>query len=374
MPPLSLLIKPVSGACQYRCRYCFYADVMSLRNEKNMGVMSEATLETLVQKAFRYAEGSVTFAFQGGEPTLVGLGFYKSLLAFEKKYANGLPVYNSIQTNGGLIDDNWAEFFADNGFLVGLSLDGTEELHNRFRLNAYGEGTYRKTVEAAGLFQKHRVQFNILTVVNNDIAKRPTEVYEALRPYGYLQFIPCIDDFGCGERRFSPEPEAYGAFLTETFRLYKRDFDAGKYVSVRNFDNYVQMLMGARPESCAMTGRCTCYFVIEANGDVYPCDFYVLDPWKLGSILTDSFSALLASPRAREFVSSSVYMHPACRVCRHYALCRGGCRRDREPFDDNARPGLNRYCESYKAFFEACGKDLREIAERVKTKKRSAFL
>lgn len=366
MPPISLLIKPASGACQYRCRYCFYADVMNSRNVSNYGNMTFETLEMLVKRAMSYAEGSVSFAFQGGEPTLSGLDFYKELIRLEKKYNRGLQIFNSIQTNGGLIDDEWAKFLHDNHFLVGLSMDGCESLHDQYRKNAEGEGTYKRTLETAELFIKHKVDFNILCVVNDDIASHPAETYEALRRFRFLQFIPCIDDFSLAERMFSPTKENYGNFLIETFRLYLRDIKAGEYVSVRTFDNYVQMLKGRRPESCSMNGRCTCYFVIEGNGDVYPCDFYVLDEWRLGNINESDFRSLLKTPKASEFVSSSVYMHPECRTCRHYSLCRGGCRRDREPFDELNRPGKNRYCESFKMFFETCGNDLRELAKSIK--------
>lgn len=366
MPPISLLIKPASGACQYRCRYCFYADVMNNREISNYGNMTSDTLETLVKRAMNYAEGSVSFAFQGGEPTLAGLDFYKELIRLEKKYNRGLQVFNSIQTNGGLIDDEWAKFLSENHFLVGLSLDGTRELHNKYRKNAMGEGTYERTLKAAELFQKHGVEFNILCVVNDDIASHPTKTYEAIRRFRFLQFIPCIDDFDSEERMFSPSAENYGNFLIETFKLYLRDIQKREYVSVRSFDNYVQMLKGRRPESCSMTGRCTCYFVIEGNGDVYPCDFYVLDKWKLGNIRENDFRTMLKSEKAQEFVASSVYMHPDCRTCRHYSMCRGGCRRDREPFDDQNRPGKSRYCESYKMFFKACGEDLRALAGSIR--------
>ncbi|MBQ5770889.1 MAG: radical SAM protein, partial [Clostridia bacterium] len=173
MPPISLLIKPASGACQYRCKYCFYADVMNNREISNYGNMTFETLETLVKRAMNYAEGSVSFAFQGGEPTLAGLDFYKELIRLEKKYNRGLQVFNSIQTNGGLIDDEWAKFLSENRFLVGLSLDGTKELHDKYRKNAMGEGTYERTLKTAELFQKHGVEFNILCVVNDDIASHP---------------------------------------------------------------------------------------------------------------------------------------------------------------------------------------------------------
>jgi len=366
VPPISLLIKPASGACQYRCEYCFYADVMNNRAVSNYGSMTFNTLEALVKRAMSYAEGSVSFAFQGGEPTLVGLDFYKELMRLEKKHNRGLQVFNSIQTNGGLINDEWAMFLKENHFLVGLSLDGAKTLHDKYRKNASGEGTYEKTLETARLFEKYGVDFNILCVVNDDIASNPIETYEAIRQFRFLQFIPCIDDFDLDKRMFSPSPENYGRFLIETFKLYLRDIQKGEYVSVRAFDNYVQMLKGRRPESCSMTGRCTCYFVIEGNGDVYPCDFYVLDKWKLGNVLDNDFRSMLKSERAEEFVSSSVYMHPDCRACRHYSLCRGGCRRDREPFDDMNRPGKTRYCQSYKMFFEACGDDLRALARSIR--------
>ncbi|MBR3929155.1 MAG: anaerobic sulfatase maturase [Clostridia bacterium] len=366
LPPISLLIKPASGACQYRCKYCFYADVMNNRSVPNYGSMTFETLESLVKRAMLYAEGSVAFAFQGGEPTLAGLDFYRELIRLEKKHNRGLQVFNSIQTNGGLIDDEWAEFLAENRFLVGLSLDGCKNLHDQYRKDAQGNGTYDRTLETAERFQRHGAEFNILCVVNDDVASHPTETYEAIRRFKYLQFIPCIDDFDLKERLFSPSPENYGRFLIETFRLYLRDIQNGEYVSVRAFDNYVQMLKGRRPESCSMTGRCTCYFVIEGNGDVYPCDFYVLDKWKLGNIAFDDFRTMLKSKKAQEFVSTSVYMHPDCRVCRHYSLCRGGCRRDREPFDEMNRPGKSRYCESYRMFFEACGEDLRNLARLIR--------
>ncbi|MBQ3079640.1 MAG: anaerobic sulfatase maturase [Clostridia bacterium] len=366
MPPLSILIKPASGMCQYRCRYCFYQDVMNNREVKNAGLMTRDTLEALVKRAFQYAEGAATFAFQGGEPTLAGLSFFKELISLQKKHnVKGLKVFNSIQTNGGLIDDDWAEFFYENDFLIGLSIDGDRDTHDKYRLNAEGKGTYEHTRRAAEILRKHNAQFNILCVVNDDIAVRPKETYNALKKYGYLQFIPCIDDFGSEERMFSPTAENYGRFLIETFDLYKKDYESGSYVSIRTFDNYVQMLMGRRPESCSMSGRCSCYFVIEGNGDVYPCDFYVLDKWRLGNIKEDSFLSMSKTKAAKEFVSSSVYVNEDCRKCAYYALCRGGCRRDREPFDECDRPGKNRYCKSFRMFFSERKEALVEIARKV---------
>lgn len=362
MPPLSLLIKPAAGLCQYRCRYCFYADVMAHREDAKNAVMSLDTLEALVRKALSYGEGSVTFSFQGGEPTLAGLDYYHELVKLEKKYCRDARIFNCIQTNGGTIDDEWAEFLSENRFLVGLSMDGDRDTHDLYRMDANGNGTFLRTEEAAKTLSRHGAEFNILCVVNRLVAARAEETYEALRKYGFLQFIPCIDGFDGDGPNFSPTAEELGGFLVKTFDLYKRDIEAGNYVSVRSFDNYIQILNGRRAESCSMTGRCTCYFVIDADGSTYPCDFYVLDQWKLGNILEDGFSQMLNSPRAKEFVSSSVYMHPECRKCPHYSICRGGCRRDREPFDEFGRPGKNKYCEGFRYFFESRGKELRKLA------------
>lgn len=365
MPPLSVLIKPAAGLCQYRCRYCFYADVLSHREAPANAVMSPDTLEALVRKALSYGEGSVTFSFQGGEPMLAGLDFYRELIRLQKRYRRGAKILNAIQTNGGLINDEWADFFAENRFLVGLSMDGDRETHDLYRKDADGNGTFLKTEESAEMLRRRGVDFNILCVVNRQVASRPVETYEALRKYGFLQFIPCIDAFDGDGPRFSPTAEEMGEFLVKTFDLYRRDIEAGEYVSVRTFDNYIQILNGGRPENCAMTGRCACYFVIDADGSVYPCDFYVLDEWRLGNIRQDSFAQMSRSPRAGAFVSSSVYMHPECRTCAHYSLCRGGCRRDREPFDDMGRPGKNKYCEGFRAFFDKRGKELRALARRA---------
>lgn len=362
MPPVNLLIKPASSLCNMRCKYCFYADVSRNRDTLSYGRMEEDTLETLVKRAFEYATGYAGFAFQGGEPTLAGLNFYRKLIELQNKYnTRNLPVYNSIQTNGYALNEEWAAFFAEHHFLVGLSLDGTKEAHNALRLDAKGEGTYDTVVRSTALLEQAGVDFNILCVVNNYVARHPQKVYNNLKKYRYLQFIPCLDDFDGEKESFSLTPQRYGTFLKTTFDLYYQDFMAGNYVSIRNFDNYVRMLQGYPPESCAMNGVCTCYFVIEGDGSVFPCDFYVLDQWKLGNVHRDSLSDLVRSQKAQEFVSMSRHRSDACMTCPYYRLCRGGCRREREPFTDN-RPGLNRFCESYKILFSHGISRMLEIA------------
>ncbi len=367
MPPLSLLIKPASSLCNMRCEYCFYRDVADKREHHSLGMMSPDTLETVVRRAFEYADGSVCFAFQGGEPTLAGLDFYRELMLLQRRHnTKKIRVGNAIQTNGYIIDDEWARFFAENGFLVGLSLDGIRAAHDSLRVDAAGKGTFDRTVRAAEILKKHGAEFNILCVVSNFAARHPQKVYDQLKKYKYIQFIACLDPI-CGEKtRFSLSEERYASFLKQVFALYYADFMRGNYVSIRNFDNYIGILSGRPPESCAMNGYCTCYCVIEGDGSVYPCDFYVLDEWRLGSVLENGFDEMIHSEKAQKFVNGSLSVRDECGKCRYYSLCRGGCRREREPFSEGL-PALNRHCAAYKAFFDASLEPMLEMAQRIRS-------
>ncbi|MCK9478528.1 MAG: anaerobic sulfatase maturase [Firmicutes bacterium] len=353
-----------------RCKYCFYADVVSKREIKSYGIMNEETLEKLTRKALDYADGFCSFGFQGGEPTLAGLDFYKKLIEFQKLHNHkNVTIYNSIQTNGYGLDEEFVRFLGENKFLVGVSLDGSRAIHNKLRVDANGEGTYEKIIETTALLDKHRVDYNILCVVSRDVAQNPVAVYNSLKRFKFLQFIPCIDGFNEPPSEFSLTAKDYGHFLKETFSLYYKDFKNDNYISVRNFDNYISILMGRSPENCAMNGRCSCYFLIEGDGSTFPCDFYVLDEWKLGNVNTDSFQRMINSQKANEFVQTSQYVAPKCQKCKWYSLCRGGCRRDREPFADG-KLSLNKYCEGYIYFFENTYQRMLSIVKQIeKTKK-----
>ena len=366
MPPLNLLIKPASSLCNMRCRYCFYADEAGRRAVPSCGIMSGETLDLLVRRAFGYAEGTLTFAFQGGEPTLAGLDFYRSLHDLENKYnTRGIKVFHAIQTNGLALDDDWADFFSSNGWLVGLSLDGFRETHDACRTDAGGKGTYDRVMKAARLLERHQVDFNVLCVVTDQTARHPIKVYESLKRFKYIQFIPCLDPPDGQRQPYSLTNERYASFLMNTFDMYYRDFMQGHYISVRNFDNYVRMLAGYPPESCAMTGQCTCYGVVESDGSVYPCDFYALDEWRLGSIRDTGFADLFSSEKAQDFIRQSQHVSDECRTCPYARLCRGGCRREREPFSDG-HPSLNRYCAALRAFFDHSIRSMSGMALRVR--------
>ena len=368
MPPITMLIKPVSGLCNMRCKYCFYADVTENREIKSYGTMSLDTLETLVRKALDYAEGICVFAFQGGEPTLAGIDFYKKLMEFQKMYNyKKVNIFNSIQTNGYNISPEFARFLNVNKFLAGLSMDGTQAIHDELRVDAKGDGTFPAVNRTVKLFDSHKVEYNILCVVNNLIASEPDKVYNTLKKYKFVQYIPCIDNFDGIKKNYSLDSEKYANFLKKTFDRYYSDFMRGDYVSVRIFDNYIGILMGRPPENCAMNGVCSCYFLIEGDGSVFPCDFYVLDEWKLGNVNKDSFARMLNSETAHKFVEVSRHVDEKCLKCKWQKICRGGCRRDREPIIDG-KPSLNKYCSAYKDFFEYAYERMEEIADKLKAK------
>ena len=362
MPPITVMVKPVSGACNMRCRYCFYADEMTHRKASVYPKMTGELLDTMVRRVIRSADSSVHFLFQGGEPTLIGLPFFEQLVALERKYnTRGLKISNAVQTNGYNLSDEMISFFAKEQFLVGVSLDGTNQTHDLLRPDAKGLPTasiVRNTIER---LRAANVSVNVLCVVNGEVAKYPKEVFCALAPYEYLQFIPCLDSLDGEKRDYSLSSEAYLSFLKATFDCYHQAYLDGHPVSVRNFDNWVAMLMGMPPENCAMVGRCGPSLVIESDGSVYPCDFYALDKWKLGSIAEDSLRRMLTSDREKAFLAESLPVPEACKACRWYGLCRNGCKRERNP-----DTGLNRWCSVHSAFFEYAYERMSQMAQQLK--------
>lgn len=370
MPPITVMVKPVSGACNMRCAYCFYADETSRRETASFGTMSAQTQEALVRRVFAYADGAVMLAFQGGEPTLAGAPFFRRLLELEKKYnTRRLPVTHALQTNGYALSDELLDALKEGNFLLGVSLDGERGIHDARRRDAAGAPTYDRVCRNIARIREKGLAYNILCVADARVAGSARACFTALAPHGYLQFIPCLDDFDGRKTPDSLTAEAFGTFLIELFDLYEARMRAGAFVSVRTFDNYLSMLLGEAPEMCAMRGACSPGYLVEANGNVYPCDFYALDEWLLGNINGDSFFKLAKSDAALRFLSSSRPVDRACAACEWYALCRGGCRRDREPFVDGA-PGLNRLCAGYRRFFAARRDRLEALARWIQRDRR----
>lgn len=368
MPPLNLLIKPASGRCNMRCRYCFYADETARREVKDYGIMQEDTLEIIIRKALAQAEFKCTFGFQGGEPTLCGLDFYRRAVELQKKYnVKGLQIENALQTNGLLIDDAWAQFLAENKFLVGLSVDGCASVHNKNRVDAKGEGTLSRVLAAAKLLEKYKCDFNVLTVVTDDTARKTDLIYDFFARHNlrWQQYIPCLDAFGEADGWLTAE--GYALFLKKLFDRWADDVMNGRFIYIRQFENYIGMLLGRPAESCGMMGCCTMQYVVEADGGVYPCDFYVLDKYRLGSFTDMSFEEIDRKRQEMRFIEDSAEKDEACRACPWYPLCRGGCRRDRDIGDGVL--SRSRLCEAYKEFFPYALPRLQLIARRIAQQK-----
>lgn len=378
MPPLNLLIKPVSSLCNMRCRYCFYCDVADNRAVASYGRMTDETIERLIQRAFEFAEGSCGFAFQGGEPTLAGADFYRKFVSLVERYnEKRVRVSYAVQTNGYDVSNELCEIFAKYKFLAGISLDGTSALHDANRIDAQGEGTFRRVNDAIRKFERYGIDYNILCVVTENVAKNIGKVYNYFRSrkFGYIQFIKHIDGFGdeSSPSVYSLSPKRYASFLKTAFGYYYEDFMKGEYRSVRQFDNFVMLAMGKRPECCGMNGVCPNNMIVEADGGAYPCDFYVIDPWRMGNIHTSSLRELFDSPVAQTFIAQSRSVDEKCKTCRYWGLCRGGCRRYREPFGENGLR-LNKYCESYLEFFDYAAPLIRNMVIRLRQKQEGILL
>jgi uncharacterized protein len=372
---VTFLIKPASGRCNLACRYCFYRDVAEHRETEDFGLMDSETADLLVDRAFELDADLLSFGFQGGEPTLAGLPFFerftarahaKAAEAAEKRPERPVRVQFTLQTNGTTVTPEWARFFKREEFLIGVSIDGPRLLHDAFRVKRDDSPTYSAVMDGVSALRAEGVPMNALCVVDAATADNAATVYRHLRSRGFewLQFIPCLDPLGeePGGRSWSLTPAAYTRFLKTTFDLRYQEWRSGVPVNVRWVDNLVTMAMGGPPESCGMSGVCSANYTIEADGSVYPCDFYVTDEWKLGNLRETSFAVMQESGTARRFVESSRYVDTECLGCFAYALCRGGCRRDREPFVDE-QPALNRYCSAFKDFFSYAGSRIMEMAQ-----------
>lgn len=363
---VNFLIKPVSSACNLRCRYCFYEDEANNRTVKNMGMMQPETVDLLLEQAYDLVEpgGAVSFAFQGGEPTVAGLDWFRE---FVQKARAGLParvsISFSIQTNGTLLNEDWAAFLKQEDFLVGLSIDGAKDIHNLYRIDAQGNDTWNTVCKTLRLLQKHGVRVNALCVVTAQCARRPEKVYVGLKKLGfaYMQFIPCMDPIGQtrGSLSFSLTPELYGTFLCRLFDLWYADWAAGQYHSVRLFDDHVNLLLGEKNVTCSTCGDCGGYFVVEGDGGIYPCDFYVLDNWRMGTLGEQTLAEMADGERAVEFLQWGRVKPAECAVCPWRGLCNGGCKNDWVQSGDG---WSNALCPALQRFFAHAMPRLQQIA------------
>ena len=367
----SVLIKPAGPDCNLACAYCFYRDKGVLFPGAQVHRMSEGVLEETIRQVMSQAVPA-SIGWQGGEPTLMGLPFFQKAVELQIRYGRGKCIGNGFQTNGLLIDEAWAAFLSKYRFLVGLSLDGPEHVHDHYRRFAGGQKTWQKTVEAAERLLDAGVAVNALSVVNDYSARFPDEIYGFLKSLGlvHMQFIPCVETDAEDRSKaapFSASAETLGRFLCRIFDLWLADFrDGAPTTFIRWFDSVFYRYVDREPPECDFLAECGSYLVIEHNGDVYACDFFVEPVWKLGNVMDKKLVHMLNSARQREFGRLKSDLPAPCSGCKWHSVCRGGCTKDR--LRDPRDAGLNHFCEAFKAFFVHTDEKLKTLSREWKAK------
>ncbi len=363
MKYLTVMLKPASSLCNLRCQYCFYADVSSLRQVRSYGIMTRETAQAVIRNVFSSLEpgDQVTFSFQGGEPTLAGLDFYKDFAAMAKELsALRFSVRYTLQTNGILLDDAWCAFLKENRFLVGLSLDGPAKYHDANRVDSLEKGTFQKVMSTKRLLEKYAVEYNILTVLTRELARHPKQVWQFLveQDIRFVQFIPCLGALEQGEDPYALTPQRYARFYTQLFQLWLEHYSRGKYISVKLFDDLVNLLSFGQCNACGLLGACHSQVIVEADGSVYPCDFYVLDEYRAGNLRAQTLQQILDAPAMEAFRTRTRREQPLCAECPYYKMCRGGCARMTDAVFFDPRRSL---C-GHRLFLERCYPQLQQLA------------
>lgn len=375
MKSLQLLIKPASSLCDLKCKYCFYHN-LATHQALSPKIMSVETLELTIKRASEYFTNApkdepsyLSILFQGGEPTLAGLDYFKQAIAFQKQYFAHLPqvqISNAIQTNGCKLDDELVSFLVANDFFFGISLDGPKALHDAMRIHRNGSGSYDEVRAGITKLQKFGAQFNVLCVLTDLNALNIKSVYEHFKELGFYnhQYIACLEPFE-RQGQHSKEPplflseQAYSQFLINIFDLWYQDLmERGTYISIRHIENYLALLLNMSINSCNMTGVCQIQNVVESSGKIYPCDFYAHDDYELGNLTDHDFEYLQTNSKARTFIEQSHQLPNECQHCPYLSLCRNGCYRER-------LNGKNIHCAAFKAFFAARLDKLKQAAAHL---------
>jgi uncharacterized protein len=369
-PLTSVLIKPTGPDCNLNCTYCFYLRKSDLFGEAPVHRMSAEVQEELIRQMMQQGGSSVSFAWQGGEPTLIGIGFYERSIELEKKFGRNQTVGNGFQTNGLLLNIEWAQFLRKYDWLVGLSLDGPACIHDHYRLDKGMQPTHSRVEDKAKMLLDNHVATNALCCLTDYSVNYPDELYHYFKETGltWMQFIPVVETDPSNPSRaaaYSVSAEAYGRFLCRTFDLWLADFKDGKpTTSIRHFESAFYSYVGMQAPECTLMKECGPYLVIEHNGNVYSCDFFVEPKWKLGNVMTGRLVQMLNSKQQDLFANAKSNLPGECRRCPWLTKCFGGCTKDR--IKDPADQRKPRFCLSYKMFFAHADAALRQIATQWK--------
>ena len=368
--PLYIMTKPVGAICNLACDYCYYLEKSKLYQESPKHIMSDELLEKFIKE---YIESQtmpqVLFTWHGGETLMRPLSFYQKAMELQRKYARGRTIDNCIQTNGTLLNDEWCRFFHDNNWLVGVSIDGSQEFHDEYRKNKQGKPSFMKVMQGINLLNKHRVEWNALAVVNDFNADYPLDFYHFFKEIGcrYIQFTPIVErifrhddgrhlaavEEGDNEKLadFSVTPEQWGNFLCTIFDEWVKN-DVGEYF-IQLFDATLANWVGEQPGVCSLAKTCGHAGVMEFNGDVYSCDHFVFPQYKLGNIYSKTLVEMMYSDKQQQFGRNKFDSLPSqCKECQYLFACNGECPKNRFCKTASGEPGLNYLCKGYYQYFD----------------------
>ncbi|MBS3820193.1 MAG: anaerobic sulfatase maturase [Planctomycetes bacterium] len=367
--PFTIMAKPVCGTCNLDCSYCYYTDkAAELYPGIERPMMTDAILDAYTKQYIEAQSVQATFGWQGGEPTLAGLDFFRKAVAFQKQYRlnDEQVIDNALQTNGTLLDEAWCDFLAEEKFLVGLSIDGPPQWHDSFRRDHAGKPSFHKVWGALERMRARDVEFNVLVTLNSVNAPHAGDIYRYFvnRGVQYLQFIPILERNPDGTpTTYSCTPEQYGEFLLDVFEQWATR-DVGK-VSERFIDCVLHSLIFGRASQCCQSERCANAHILEWNGDLYVCDHFVYDRWRVGNIMQTPLAELARHPMLDEFAKLKTDLPEVCKACEYLGLCFGGCPKHHMPlYGDATRQ--NYFCEGYRRFFDEALPELRRMAEYFK--------
>ncbi len=370
MKSFSLLIKPASADCNLRCSYCFYLAKAGLYPDVTTHRMSDEVLRQLVRSYMATPQPAYSFGWQGGEPTLMGVDFFRKVTAYQKEFGfPGCNVSNALQTNGTLIDDQLAAHLAEYNFLVGVSLDGPANMHDCYRRYIDGSGTHSAVFKGIETLRRNKVDFNILTLVSKANVQHPREVYRYLKDLGFLhhQYIECVEFDKSGKLLpYAIDGEQWGDFLCGIFDEWM-DGDT-RTVSVRLFDSIVYKLVTGSSNVCSMGHDCRQYFMVEYNGDVYPCDFFAEPGLKLGNILQTGWKEMGDSETYRIFGERKRQLGEECLSCKYLDLCMGDCPKNRQGRGSRMQQ-VSQLCNGWKKFYAHALPELRRLAEEIRNER-----
>ncbi|MGX7149974.1 radical SAM/SPASM domain-containing protein [Enterococcus ureasiticus] len=332
MKHISVLIKPISSICNLRCKYCFYANISSLREVRSFGKMTKEVTEKMISNIYLDLDDGdeVTFAFQGGEPTMAGLNYFQNFTNLVQAQDKKVKVHYSIQTNGTIVTEKWCVFFKENGFLVGLSIDGQPLYHDLNRVDPKGRGTFQRVLQTKKLFDEYGIEYNILCVLTNSLAQEAEKVFQFIAEQNieYIQFIPCLADLDAEKSNdYALTPKSFASFYHQMLCFWLDELKNGHYISIKMFDDIINLLVKRQVTACGILGNCRVQYVIEADGSVYPCDFYVLDEYRMGYIQKQTLRELFEQDVSKKFLCNRSLLPSECYDCAFRQMCGGGCKR-----------------------------------------------